>query len=92
MYLGNSSNLDDARIVDLPLYAIISSFHDKIGSIEEDKEKTQMTQGFPILVPSFFLRCEEYNLLLLVLRNGFFYRSIYIPVFLQSFIWINILI
>ena len=51
MYFGNSSNLDDARIVDLPLYAIISSFHDKIGSIEEEKEKTQMTQAFPILVP-----------------------------------------
>ena len=31
--LTNSSNLDDVGIVDLPLYTIIFSFHDKSGSM-----------------------------------------------------------
>ena len=35
----SSSNLDDGGIVELPLYAIIFSFHDKIGSMEEDKDQ-----------------------------------------------------
>ena len=34
----SSSNIDDGGIVELPLYAIIFSLHDKIGSMEEDKE------------------------------------------------------
>ena len=34
------------------------------------KTKTQRTQAFHILVPSFFSWCEEYNLLLPLLRNG----------------------
>ena len=34
-YWQNSSNLDDVGIIYLPLYAIIFSFHDKIGSMEE---------------------------------------------------------
>ena len=33
------------------------------------RRKTQRTQAFHILVPSFFSRCEEYNLLFPVLRN-----------------------
>ena len=37
-YWQSSSNLDDGEIVELPLYAIIFSFHDKIGSMEEDKD------------------------------------------------------
>ena len=37
-YWQYSSNLDDGGIVVLPLYAVISSFYDKIGSIEEDKD------------------------------------------------------
>ena len=37
-YWPNSSNLDDGGIVELPLYAIIFSFNDKIGSMEEDKD------------------------------------------------------
>ena len=35
----SSSNLDDGGIVELPLYAIIFSFHDKIGSMEEGKDQ-----------------------------------------------------
>ena len=38
LYWQSSSNLDDGGIVELPLYAIIFSFHDKIGSMEEDKD------------------------------------------------------
>ena len=34
------------------------------------KTKTQRTQTFHILVPSFFSWCEEYNLLLPLLRKG----------------------
>ena len=48
-YWQSSSNLDDGGIVELPLYAIIFSFHDKIGIMEEEKD-----QAFHILVPSFF--------------------------------------
>ena len=36
-YWQSSSNLDDGGIVELPLETIIFSFHDKIGSMEEDK-------------------------------------------------------
>ena len=38
MYLENSTNLDDLEILDLSMYSIIFSFHDKIGSIEEGKD------------------------------------------------------
>ena len=38
-YWQSSSNLDDGGIVELPLYAIIFSFHDKIGIMEEDKDQ-----------------------------------------------------
>ena len=34
------------------------------------RTKTQRTQVFHMLVPSFFSRCEEFNLLLPLLRNG----------------------
>ena len=34
------------------------------------RTKTQRTQAFHILVPSFFFRCEKYNLLLPLLRNS----------------------
>ena len=37
-YWQSSSNLDDGEIVELPLYAIIFNFHDKIESMEEDKD------------------------------------------------------
>ena len=36
-YWQRSSNLDDVGIIELPLYAIIFSFHDIIKSMEEDK-------------------------------------------------------
>ena len=38
LYWQSRSNLDDGGIVELPLYAVIFSFHDKIGSMEEDKD------------------------------------------------------
>ena len=38
-YWQSSSNLDDGGIVELPLYAIFFSFHDKIGIMEEDKNQ-----------------------------------------------------
>ena len=34
----SSSDLDDGGIVEMPLYAIIFSLHDKIGSMEENKD------------------------------------------------------
>ena len=38
LYWQSSSNLDDGWIVELPLYAIIFSFDDKIGSMGEEKD------------------------------------------------------
>ena len=64
----NSSNLDDEGIVELSLYAIIFSFHDKIGSMVEDINPEISSIS---LVTFFFSRCEEYNFLLPLLRNGF---------------------
>ena len=43
-------------------------FHNEIGTMK-GWTKTQGTQAFHILVPSFFSRCQEYNFLPL-LRNG----------------------
>ena len=37
-YCQSSSNLDDGGIVELPLYAIIFSFHEKIRIMQEDKD------------------------------------------------------
>ena len=37
-YGENSSNLDNIGIAYLPLHDIVFSFHEKIGSTEEDKE------------------------------------------------------
>ena len=70
----SSSNLDDGGIVELPLYAIIFSFHDKIGSIGEDKdpENSSISHTGTFL----FSRCKKYNLLLPLLRNG---RSLIYP-------------
>ena len=42
-YWQSSFNLDDGGIVELPLYAIIFSFQDKIGIMEEDKEQENST-------------------------------------------------
>ena len=38
-YWQSSFNLDDRGIVELPLYAFIFSFQDKIGIMEEDKDQ-----------------------------------------------------
>ena len=61
--LQNSSNLDDVGVLDMLLF----SFHDKRG---------QKRRGFHMLVPYFFSRCEQYNLLLPLLKLLFFDRSI----------------
>ena len=37
-YWPSSANLDDKGIAELRLYAIIFSFHDKIGTMGEDKD------------------------------------------------------
>ena len=42
-YWRSSSNLDDGGIVELPLYAIIFSFYDKLGIMEEDKDQQNST-------------------------------------------------
>ena len=56
----SSSNLDDAGIIELPLYAVIFSF--RMIKLEAwRRTKTKQTQGFHILVLFFFSRCEEYN-------------------------------
>ena len=46
---------------------LLFSFHDKRG---------QKRRGFHMLVPYFFSRCEQYNLLLPLLKLLFFHRSI----------------
>ena len=48
-------------------YATIFSFHYKIGSMGEDKDPEDSSISH---TGTFFSRCEEYNLLLLLLRNG----------------------
>ena len=63
----NSSNLDDGAIVDLPLYSTIFGLHEKIESIEEDKDAED--SSIHLVVPYFFFQCEKYDLLLPVLRN-----------------------
>ena len=87
----NSSNLDDGGIVDLPLYAIIFGLHDKIGSIEEDKDPED--SSIHILVSSLFISVREIWFIASCVEKLLFSdRSICIPAFLQSFIWIKSLI
>ena len=50
------------------MYAIIFSFYDKIRSIEEKKDPEDSSISHTGIF--FFFRCEEYNLLPPVLRNG----------------------
>ena len=64
-YWQRRSNLDYGWIVELPLCAIIFSYHDKIGIMGEG----QRSESPHILVPSFFSGCEECKLLLPLLRN-----------------------
>ena len=67
-YLQTSSNLDDGGIVELPLYLSIFSFHDKTGSMGENKDPENSHISHTGIF--FFSLCEEYNLLLPLLRNG----------------------
>ena len=93
-YRQSNSNLDDWWIVELPLYVIIFSFHDKIGSMGEDKGPEDSSISYTGTF-FLFLGCEECDLLLPVLRNGcacslidpfLFWRFC-----LQSVIWTNTL-
>ena len=75
-YWRSSSNLDDGGIVELPLYAIIFSFPDKIGIMEEDKDtenssisNTDTSFLFSVRGMKFFASSDEKRL--------FFDRSIY---------------
>ena len=84
------SNLDDGGIVELRLHAIIFSFHDKIGIMDEDKDQENSSISytgtfflFSVHGIQFFASSAEKQLLL--------DRSICIVAFLQS-VWINTLI
>ena len=81
-YWESSSNLDDAGVAELPLYAIIFSFH-RIKLEAWRRTKTQRTQTFHILVPFFFSRCEEYNFASSAEKRLSFDRTICILAFLQ---------
>ena len=96
MYWQRSSNLDDRWIVELSSYAIIFKFHDKIESMGEDKDPEDSSFSYTGTFP--FSRCEEYNLLLPLLKNGCFLIDPYVfwrfyKVLLESiplfWIWIN---
>ena len=51
-YWQSSSNLDDGGIVELPLYAIIFSFHNKIGIMEEGKDQENSSISY---IGTFFI-------------------------------------
>ena len=65
-YWQSSTNLNDAGIVELPPFAITSV--SMITLEAPGRTEAQRTQVFQMLV--LFSRCEEYNLLLPLLRNG----------------------
>ena len=65
-YRQSSTNLNDTGIVELPLFAITSV--SMITLEAPERTEAQRTQVFQMLV--LFSRCEEYNLLLPLLRNG----------------------
>ena len=51
-YWQGSTNLYDGRIIELPLYPIIFSFHDKIGITEEEKDQENSNISY---IGTFFL-------------------------------------
>ena len=67
-YWQNCSSLNDVGIVEMP--GMLLSSVSKIKLDAWEKTKTQRNQAFHIVVLFFFSRCEKYNLLLLLLRNG----------------------
>ena len=82
--LTSSSNKDDRGIVELALYAIIFSFHDKFGSMEEDRDPKNSTSFlFSVRGISSFASSAEKRL--------FFDTFICILLSLHSVIWINTL-
>ena len=78
----NRSNLDDVGLVNLPLF----SFHDKRG------QKRRGLKHFTYWYLFFFSVRAIKFIASSVKKLLFFDRSICILVFLQSFIWINLLI
>ena len=69
LYWQTNSNLNDVEIAELSMFAIIFCFHDKIESMEEDKNPEDLRT---LNSGSFFhFRCDKYNLLLPLLRNSF---------------------
>ena len=86
-----SSTLNDGEIVELPLYAIIFSFHDKIESMEEDKDPDNSNISHTGAFFSF-LGARSIIFASSAEKWLFFDRTICILVFLQIVIWINTLI
>ena len=68
LYWQNNSSLNDVGKVELPRYAIIFSFRDKIGCMGKDKDPENSSISHTGTF--FFSRCEEYNLSLPLMRNG----------------------
>ena len=62
-YWQSSTKLDDGGIVELPLYAIIFSFHDEAGIMGESwmGARAKGVQAFHILVPSMDYGVSETN-------------------------------
>ena len=67
-YWQSSTKLDDGGIVELPLYAIIFSFHGEAGIMEESwmGARAKGVRAFHILVPSMDYRVSETNCSFLV--------------------------
>ena len=91
LYWQSNSNLDDGGIVELPLYAIIFSFHDKIGLEEEDKDQEHSNIPYTGTFFLFSVRGIKFSASSAE-KHSFFNRSICILAFLQSVVWINTLI
>ena len=94
-YWENSSNLDDVGTVNMPLYAIIFSCHDKTGSIEEERPRRPREPRGNILHNATFFLFAVLGILFIascVEKSFFLDRSICILLtFLQHFVWINIM-
>ena len=98
LYWQSSLNLDDGWIVELPLYAIFFSFHDKIGSMREDKDPEDSSIShtgtfflFSVRRISFIVSCAEKRLCLFFDRSPFVFWPFYKVSFKSiSLFWIRI--
>ena len=89
-YWPSSSSLVDGWTVELPLYAIIFNFHDKIGSMGEDKEPEDWSISHTGIFFHFSVRGIQF-FASSVEKRFLFDRTICILAFLQSVIWISTL-